>query len=51
MYFSPLSCYPVPFRPNYPPQYPILKHHLFYSLILSDQVQHSFIVSVFWFLR
>jgi hypothetical protein len=26
MYFSPFPCYPVPLRPKYSPQHPILKH-------------------------
>jgi hypothetical protein len=26
MYFSPLPCYLVPFRPKYSPQHPILRH-------------------------
>ena len=26
MYFSPLSCYPIPLRPKYSPQYPVIKH-------------------------
>ena len=27
MQFSPLPCYPVPLRPKYSPQHPVLKHH------------------------